>query len=114
MTALRFSLPVLFALVILCPPAARAADTGSVEGVITLDGAPVVKGKVTFHPAKGKAVEAKIAADGSYSAKNVPVGELKITVKGTGVPKKYESVKTSGLTLTVEKGKSNHNIDLRK
>jgi hypothetical protein len=114
MTALRFAPAILFALALLCPGAAHAADTGSVEGKITIDGNPVAKGKVAFHPARGKAVEVKIAADGTYNAKKVPVGEVKITVKGPGVPKKFESVNTSGLTLTVEKGKSQHNIDLRK
>src|SRR5262245_65630992 len=92
MNPLRTLLPAAVVLIVVLS-AARAADektAGSVEGVVRLDGQPLEKGKVSFHPAKGKAVEATVK-DGAYSAKDVPAGKVRVTVEGQGVPKTYGS-----------------------
>jgi hypothetical protein len=99
--------------VLACPVQAADKDTGSVEGKITFAGKSLTKGKVSFHPRKGKPVVADIKADGTYSARKVPVGEVRISIKSKGVPEKYASPKTSGLTLKVTKGKQEFNIELK-
>jgi hypothetical protein len=92
----------------------RADETvvGSVEGKITLNGKPIEKGKVAFHPEKGKPVEADIK-DGDYAAKGVPVGTVRITVKAEGVPPKFGGANTTTLTAEVKKGKNNLDLDLK-
>ena len=88
------------------PALTAAPATGSVQGKVTLFGKPLAAGKLWFHPAKGKPVVATVK-NGAYSAAKVPVGELRITLEGKGVPKKYAAVKTTPLTLTVQKGENN-------
>jgi hypothetical protein len=92
--------------------AAADKETANLEGKITFKGEPVVKGKVTFHPNKGKPVVAQIQKDGTYSAKNVPLGEMRVTVESKGLPKKYSDSKTSSLMIQVAQGKNNFDLDL--
>jgi hypothetical protein len=54
---------------------------GTVKGIVTLNNRLIEKGKVTFRPEKGKAVEAEIK-DGRYTAEGVPVGTVKVLFKG--------------------------------
>jgi hypothetical protein len=112
------------------------AKTGTVAGKIMFSGKPLPGGTITFHPAKGKPIKVKIKADGSYEAKKVPVGKMRVTVeteslrlaggkkppappapapggKYIPIPQKYASPKTSGLTLEVKEGKQTHNIELQ-
>jgi hypothetical protein len=124
-------LAALLLLAVMLRPAAAADDkpaTGSGQGTIVYRGQPLPGGTIGFHPAKGKPVVVKIKADGSYSAPAVPVGAVKITIETTSVkprpgggkpakyvpiPDKYATPETSGLTLTVQKGKQMHNIELK-
>jgi hypothetical protein len=88
-------------------PFAYAAKTGSLEGKITFKGKPVAKGKILFHPAKGKAIEAKIKADGTYAAKAVPAGKVRVSFKDVpGLPAKYSSPKTTPLVIEAKEGES--------
>jgi hypothetical protein len=107
------------------PAAEKPGKTGAVQGKVTYKGLPVTGGTVAFHPAKGKPVVAKIQADGGYSAKDVPVGEVVVAVEtesvkkaGGGakyvkIPAKYAGPKTSGITVTIKEGKQTYDIDLR-
>jgi hypothetical protein len=95
-----------------CPARAADAKTATVEGKVTLDGKPLAAGKVSFHPKAGKAVVADLNKDGTYTAKKVPIGEVRISIKAKGVPKKYADPKTSGLTVEVKEGKQVFDIAL--
>jgi hypothetical protein len=99
-------------LLALAAGAPAAEKTGSLTGKVTLNGKPLAKGKVSFHPAKGKAVTADVQ-DGSYSAKGVPVGKLRVTVEGKDVPKKFSSPDTSGLVAEVTEGVTTLDINLK-
>jgi hypothetical protein len=98
------------------PSRGLAADneTGDIEGKIVVEGAPLTKGKVSFHLKKGKPITVEIGKEGDYSVKNVPVGEVRITIESKAAPKKYADVKTSLLTFQVKKGKQVLDLDLRK
>jgi hypothetical protein len=95
--------------------AARAADpeTGMVEGKVTLNGKPLVKGKVIFHLKDGNAITADLKEDGSYMAKDVPTGTLPVSIQGEGVPKKFTDRKTTPLQLEVKAGKSTADFELK-
>ncbi len=110
----RLTAFTLFALLVPGFPAAPAADeTGAVEGVITFKGQPLAEGKVSFHPEKGKPVAAEIKADGSFEAKGVPAGTLRVTVEAKFLPRKYSSPDTSGIRVEVKKGKQKINLELK-
>lgn len=52
----------------------------SVDGEVTIDGAPVKEGTLQFMPApetKGQVSQANIV-DGKFAAKNVPIGKLRV------------------------------------
>jgi hypothetical protein len=90
-----------------------AADTATVTGKVVFKGKPIGTGKIVFHPPVGKAIAAKINKDGTYEAKNVPVGKLMVSVDSKGLPKKYTSPKTSGLTYEPAKGANQFDIELQ-
>jgi hypothetical protein len=70
-------------------PKAPAGDVGSVSGKVAYKGQPVTGGTVTFAAKEGKAtVSAAIAADGTYSAEKVPVGEYNIGIETESVKPK--------------------------
>jgi hypothetical protein len=94
---------------------ARADDTGSIEGRVTFKGQPLSEGTIAFHPEKGKPVEAKIDPDGSYKAKQVPVGKMRVTIdaKKIPIPVRYTKPDTSGLVIEVAKGDSKFDILLQ-
>ena len=92
---------------------AEEVPTGTVSGRIFLDGKAVAQGKVTFQPAKGKAVTVNLNADGSYEAV-VPVGKVSVAVEAADVPAKYSDAKKSGLTAEVQKGRNVADFELQK
>lgn len=56
-------------------------STGEVSGKVTYNNAVVKGGSVTFVGEAGKpSVSTQIGEDGSYTAKNVPYGEIKVCV----------------------------------
>jgi hypothetical protein len=108
----------------------EAGDTGVVEGVVTLKGQPLPGGTIQFHPAKGKPIVAQIK-DGAYKAKDVPVGNLAITVETESlnpakakdgakldaknyvkIPEKYGNPETSGLRGEIKKGNQKLDVNL--
>jgi hypothetical protein len=57
-----------------------AASAAEVQGKALYKGQPLPSGTIAFHPAKGKAIKVEIQPDGTYSAKKVPVGQVKVTI----------------------------------
>jgi hypothetical protein len=88
-------------------------ETGSVKGTIALDGKPIEKGRVAFHPEKGKAVEADIR-DGAFSAGEVPVGLLRVTINTVGAPTRYADRNKTPLVIEVKKGENPVSVQLTK
>lgn len=82
-----------------------------VTGEITVDGVPLAKGKVIFHPDKGDVVEADVKG-GAFSTAKVPVGEMKVTFDFEGAPKRYQSVETTPLRVSITPGKNKLAFDL--
>jgi hypothetical protein len=109
----------------------------TVSGVVTLDGTPVHRGTVSFHPvAPGPAAYARIEDDGSYEVRTgreegLPPGDYQVTVissepptisqTATGGPPPagkpitplwYRTKDTSGLKFTVASGHNDINLEL--
>src|SRR5688572_4046354 len=108
MTLGRLLVPVAVAVtgLVLAGPPAPAQDGKEekkggaiVSGKVTVDGQPVAKAKIGFHPEKGDGVAATTIEDGVYLARNVPVGKLKVTIDGDRVPKDFADPKTTPLVV---------------
>ena len=100
-----------------------------VTGRVTMNGAPLPGGKVTFVYQNGKTPPATtlIQGDGRYTLLNLAEGEVKIAVEGQGrpsvarkedpppvkVPAKYSQAPASGLTYTIVKGKQTKDLELK-
>jgi hypothetical protein len=97
---------------LLLTPAPSLAADGKVEGVVVIDGKPLDAGKVFFHLDSGEFVGAKVK-DGKYAVSRVPAGKRKVAAEGKGVPAKYGSEETSGLTLEVKEGARTFDVELR-
>ena len=108
-------LPATLVLLLAFAGANRAADaeTGSLEGKVTLNGKPLAKGKVMFHPKEGNAITAELSDDGTYTAKDVPLGKLPVTIQGEGVPKVFTDSKTTPLQVEVKPGKATVDFELK-
>jgi hypothetical protein len=90
----------------------KKADAISiVQGTVRIDGKPLAKGTIAFHPDKGVAIETDIK-NGEYTLKKVPVGTMKITVKARGLPLRYESKDRSNLLFEVKEGKQTLELEL--
>jgi hypothetical protein len=113
-------------------------ETVPVRGKVSYKGAPVPKGTVTFEPDQGQAAVGEIQPDGTYQLSTFNPGDgavpghhrvrivantadpTKIPGSSPGwtppkdlVPKKYDSVGTSGLEATVAKDSKEINFDLQ-
>jgi regulation of enolase protein 1 (concanavalin A-like superfamily) len=71
-----------------------------VTGTITIDGKPLIIGKITFHRDNGQFVGSKVK-DGKYKVDHVPAGILTVTFEGKDVPVRYASEATTGLVVEV-------------
>jgi hypothetical protein len=100
-------------IVAVCFAAPALAADGKIVGKVTLDGKPLIQGKVLFHPAKGKAVTADLAADGTYSIKRISAGKYRVCVKGKGVPAKYSSPDKTVLLAEVKEGANTIDLVLK-
>jgi hypothetical protein len=131
----RVTLATLFALVALLGLglATRAEEkpkkVGKIDGKVNFEGKPLPGGTVSFHPEKGKPFVAQLQDDGTYSVKDVPVGEMKVTIeteslknpakppkggkKYIPIPRKYGDPKTSDLTYKVVEGAQTLDIELK-
>ncbi|MEX1042277.1 MAG: hypothetical protein WDZ51_16715 [Pirellulaceae bacterium] len=102
----------------------EGGSLASVSGVVTLDGSPIANGSVLLTDAEGKMATSPLQTDGSYSLECVP-GVYAVAVAppppldplalngsaGSGlasakIPKQYQDVGTSGLTVEVKDGKN--------
>ncbi len=81
------------------------------KGVVTLNGKPVAKGKITFYLDHDQFVGAKIK-DGQYTVERVPPGRWKVTVEGDGVPAKYAAEEQSAIMIEIQKDGVRQTIDL--
>ena len=103
--------------------AQKGEKKGSVAGKVTYKGKPLPGGTITLHVAKGKPIRGSLRADGSYSVKDVPPGQVQVTIetesvkakagKYVPIPLKYADPRTSGLTYEVNKGTQTFHIELR-
>lgn len=107
----------------------------TVSGTVTLDGAPLDRGSVTFLPiGPGSGATASIQSDGTYQVRSgsvagLPPGDYKITVRANAdptpnpgggppapgrliTPEKYGSSDTSGLQRTIEAGANTVDLEL--
>jgi hypothetical protein len=70
-------------------------QTAEVTGTVTVDGRPAEKGSITFLPADGmSATSGDTIEGGKYTAKNVPVGTMRVEIrvpKVTGRKKLYDT-----------------------
>jgi hemoglobin len=100
------------------PPEKPGDDTdktASVSGKVTVDGKPVVAGKVIFHPEEGKSISTELKEDGTFELKALKPGKYTLTVEaGPAVPLKYSDPTKSGLQVVVLNGKNGHDLDLNK
>ena len=109
----RFLLAVVVAtcgLLLASAPAAMA-DDAKVNGSITVGGAPLAAGKVTFH-LDDQFVGSKVK-DGKYTVNRVPVGKYKVTIEGKGVPAKFTSDDITPLRVEVKEGTNTFDFDLK-
>jgi hypothetical protein len=137
----------VYILVVVLPAAVAGcgAKTGTVAGKVSVDGRPVTGGIVFFLGAEvgegqKNSSPGPIHEDGTYEARDVPVGPVKVMVmpdimtmgKGRArgrplkpgmpaadsasspasgpIPPKYTKFDTSGLTLTVHEGRTQFDI----
>jgi hypothetical protein len=111
-----------------------SSDVGTVSGTVTIGGQPLGEGTVVFENAPaGISVNTEIGPDGGYTVKTyefdgLPPGTYQVAIRpasiGTGeaplvsdpsqggdvtesvIPEKYQSIKTSELSVTVVGGKN--------
>ena len=112
-------------------------DLVSVEGEVTIDGKPLDKGNISFHPVAGGPVgNGTIQSDGSFTIRTgteagLAPGEYRVTVVATGeapqptpqnpeplpqllVPARYGKPETSGLEYTVPPPDGKLKIELQR
>ena len=90
----------------------KKAEEGTVQGKISLKGAPLAGGDIIF-VAGGKETKGAIKANGTFEVKSLKPGSYKVAIKSLDVPVKYLDADKSGLTLEVKQGKQTHDIDLQ-
>jgi hypothetical protein len=95
-----------------------------VRGTVSVDGAPLPYGVVQFHGPTGRLVTAVVQGDGTFTATDLPPGEVRVAVvedimttpKGkqrAQIPAKYKDAQTSGLSYTITRTIRNLEIVLR-
>jgi hypothetical protein len=107
----------------------------TLTGVVTLDGAPLATGNISFLPTgEGAGASASIGLDGAYdvrtgSVRGLAPGDYVVTVSANGppitkpgsdlplpgkllTPKKYSTSQTSDLRATVQPGDNTLNFEL--
>lgn len=87
--------------------------TTSVSGMVTFDGHPLAKGKLVLHPPAGPPIEIEIT-DGAFAAKEVPIAEMRVVIRGEGVPESFGRPETTALVVQTVAGANVFNFDLRR
>lgn len=85
--ARRAAHALLGGLLVVVPSGCGAAGTSDVTGTVTVRGAPVVYGTVTFVGRDGTPHPGPIQPDGRYAVAGVPAGEARIAVISPTVPR---------------------------
>jgi hypothetical protein len=121
-----------------CTETIERPKTVPVHGKVTYNGQPVPKGTVTFQHDQGQAAVGEIKDDGTYQLTTFAQGDgalpghhkvfiisntadpTKMPGSSPGwtppkdlIPKKYNSMQTSGLEATVSDGKTDINFELQ-
>lgn len=114
----------------------KGPTTATVTGKVTLaDGSPVTGGRIDFRSVPAGLVSGQIKADGSYEAKDVPLGAQKVSIdnkalKVVGAPSpgitpppsdlkyvefdpKFSDPEKSGLTVTIDGTKKTYDVQLK-
>ncbi len=117
-------------------PAAPKGPKGSAKVKVTHAGKPVTEGILMLDNGNGSVISGKAGADGSFTMNgpqgdSVPVGTYKVSIspetkppapgattmpgppKIEGVPEKFYSAGTSGVTVEVKEGKQDLTIELK-
>jgi hypothetical protein len=86
----RFTFLILFCFCLLvvasgCPTNSLAP--ARVSGSVSYKGQPIKAGAIAFHSPDGIAYPAQLASDGTYTATDLPTGDLVITVETESVNK---------------------------
>jgi len=74
---LLLALPLFLLLLTGCP---KKSPVGAMSGKVTYKGKDVTGGQLTIFTKDGGAVPATIEADGTYSVRDLPVGEATVTI----------------------------------
>lgn len=125
------SLTALLGAVVLAGCGPTEAPSGTVSGTVTLDGAPVESGEITFVSSDGGAAAGPIT-NGQFKLEgSLPLGEYIVGVgpaqlteapgaegdtaaaPTTAVPAGYHTPATSGITHNVQAGANTVTIDLK-
>lgn len=134
---------ILLALACALSGCSQGKPTATVSGTVKYKGELVPAGKVTFFGSGNQAATAPIAPDGTYTATEVPLGSVKVTVNtprptaelkkaakqmkrrfGKGnefpetsdavsVPDKYGDPVKSPLSITVKEGSQPYDIEMK-
>jgi hypothetical protein len=99
-------------------PAANppAGTTAGLKGVVTLNGAALDAGEVTFVTLdlpRPRVFTAKVKGGAYAFADPLPVGKYVVIVTGKGVPEKFQTTLTSGIRAEVAGGPNNFDLDLK-
>lgn len=89
-----------------------ASEPGDLQGTVTLNGKPIAKGKISFHPDQGKAIELDVK-EGKFLGKAKP-GKYRVTIDFEGVPRKYQMRDTSTLTFGIQGGENFFALELKE
>ena len=131
----NFCLSLSVLLLCFCGCFGSSGNIGWVEGVVTLDSAPVEGATVRFYPTTGRGSSGKTDKNGHYelrytrSEMGAIIGQHKVTIssevlgdnsgrggtveaRAESIPEKYLNRKTTELTKTVESGSNEINFDL--
>jgi hypothetical protein len=122
-------------------PGCSSPKTATIHGKVTYKGAPVSVGAIYFHGAGDRLAMGNLAEDGSFTATDVPLGEVRVSLqvrdpgayaqqmqdsakappgknKGdaprgvTSIPPKYADPNTSGLTYLIDAKTSDIDVKL--
>jgi hemoglobin len=89
-----------------------AGEKASVAGCVTYKGKPLPSGVINFVSAT--IYSARINKDGTYELPMIPAGKYKVSiVTNVAVPAQFARPETSGLTVTLRKGRNTCDINLQ-